>query len=201
MRHERLVALIHHGARRRRLARTRRAAPFPGRPPSAADPGPPHDSPCQSRPRLAGAPGACGGRRSSTRPLIVPAAGPRSCAEGVANNASAKSANSAKVGRRNLTLRASEPEHELRCGELQAVHPAPGTSVELIRNLQYQIALNRVTAADLDTCHRSIPAVTPECAGDLTEAQMIQACRSVKPGFDLGTALRAMFRSTPTAIE
>ena len=179
---------------RPRSFRTRRAAPTPDRRPSAA--GRAGRAPA-GVPRSA-TPGrrsiAAAGRRTSTRPRIAPgrAAARRPGAE------DAEVTKDTKEQRTTATATTATPASCPLCPLCPCVlvivisrtrtpvaprtgarrlQPAAVAAVVLKRDLQQQVALDRIAAADLDSRHRRVPRQRRRHARQVAEAEMIVARR------------------------
>src|SRR2546430_10932141 len=123
------------------------------------------------------------GRRSSTRPRIVP--GRAACVPcGTHTNdttdtrATQPKINPPRVLGEVIRL---EPEHELR-GRLR-LHPFERTAVArvvLVRDLQQQIPLNREANPGFGARHRRVPRSGRRRAVEIVEAEVIQSRRDVE---------------------
>src|ERR1700687_2304841 len=86
-------------------------------------------------------------------------------------------------------LASSEPEHHLRGPETEVHRPSGRSRVVLKRQLEQQVPLQGIAAADLHATDRRIPFGTPRGARDLAEAQMVESRCRVQTRADLVTAL------------
>src|SRR5260221_6982667 len=86
-------------------------------------------------------------------------------------------------------LAPSEPEHHLCGPEREVRRPSSRARVVLKRQLEQQVPLQRIAAADLHAADRRIPFGARRGTRDLAEAQMVESRREIETRTDLVTAL------------